>query len=423
MTNALGCGDNLPQGSCIGKLKDWIMTYDVPVTMKVGIREFSGSAWDFYPQEELITCGEIDWQFYPFPTDRLVCTNNAINANFKVFGRYQAGYGTGFWISGGNTFSCYDSSFPQKMQEMDFEFYQAPLFSSNQINYAHIRGKNKDTGKVAFEYAVTEGIGTLFNGVLDVVVAPNRFGPIILQDSIPSSRPINYYDYLYSRAVSLGSFTIEGFAILDQSHLWILEITVNGQPYSYKGFNTRPATIRAFQDDFVPELQQGATATRYERLNWYNLNLNQLPHQFFFETLSLQIEQNDDQGRKNTNIFIAPSCQNLLDFTNKYPIWLQEQAAKGNSLASQQLDSLEGGTLALQSLWQLIANSQTRTLLELQSPFCSNTYPLVCWDCRSGCPEGTCFKCVDSIDQKICCYGTGGKAIATVGLEEDLPDC
>ncbi|MGL6342333.1 MAG: hypothetical protein ACRC80_24695, partial [Waterburya sp.] len=102
---------------------------------------------------------------------------------------------------------------------------------------------------------------------------------------------------------------------------------------------------------------------------------------------------------------------------------LTQRALLGSISAQEELEVMENELEAIARWNDLESMRKQQEILELVSPKCSQKFPLVCWDCRQGCPPETCFKCVDNIDQKICCYGTGGKVLTVVGLEDDIPDC
>jgi hypothetical protein len=507
MSNTLGCGSNIPDGSCIGKQGDWTVTYNTPITRKVALKRTHYEGWQFFPPDVNI-CQDVDWQFFPYPLDKITTHNfDGLTSSFyvgytRVWGTYSVGFGTGVWAAFINTREAFDDFLPKRIQDIELE-----LVSRSNINnligsqYKDIEAlgvlvKNKETGKER-ELAIScqEAVGQIVDGKLFV---PDGFlsGRYILnQSTYPSNVSVTSFDVNRRRFTGLTGCTIEGFevATVSRPSPFILEVLYNGEHYQYYPFSYTPYTIKAVQDEFFPEYQRYWIVDPSTRRNKFALTLSGLLDNFYLEQLRLLVSYEltqplivgtDIDERPTTIVEIAPSpdlfplqavsfVQGLLDryqdwealsgatqpnsngvsseevtpsrliefkewleeqsdyvtfaaffrFFEKYELWLLNKCDNGSGAACYMYSNLLPQIHNILNWLRAEDRVYKKELLRLEASPCSALFPSACWDCRSGCPEGTCFKCVDNVDQKICCYGTGGKAIATVGLDEDIPDC
>jgi hypothetical protein len=434
MSNVLGCGDNLPDGACEGKRGNWKLKINKPFTRKVAVKKADTGSWDILPNGEQLTSGEIGWQIF---------TVGAYEINGTVTG--LAG-GTLPWYA--NLPYCLVSDDIQdklsvEIRPKDPNYY----FTVRNTGYVFSGATFALRYPTAPTAPYQQELGHAFvNTTLTSPILGEPFGypphpydrPPFFLDGTVTRYPNHPYPYVgglphfwvgvdETIIGGVGDFTIDSIEQVG-AVVYYLVCTLDGNPVQARYYYTRPERIIAIQDGFLPDFEKERIITEPSRKFNLNLQNGYFYQEFLIETTTLFVDEileflPASIAKRRILIYYRPFYTALPAWLIAYKIWLQNKVNNGDINAIAELANLEDPSqVAL--IWAEVLQRTLGHLYEtVESPDSSELFSTVCWDCRSGCPDETCFKCIDNVDQKICCYGTGGKAIATVGLDEDIPDC
>jgi hypothetical protein len=414
-----GCGDTGAIGSCYGKKGTWKLKYNIPTTRKIRYKQTEASDWTYLEFYSSGDCREIGWRLIPLIS--YLVTGTAVNIlGQQVDWQCELGYciasgdirdGISLEIVSSDpnvSYALPELSYLARGSTFVFRYFSEPSY-------------NGDTG----EYI--ENIQT------QQLVLTQYSSPMFLTNTLTYTD----YDYPYEQGVppddrETNQVIFQGVESVEISEitqtsatLYRLDILGNGLFDNITYLYERPFSIEAIQDELLPETEEVIEYDETTRADLFNLDLSNIVDRFFFSTISFGVYLHNENGVPGARI-IMQSLQGAISFlVSTFQLWLEDQVAIGDTVAPNILAEAENQINYLEFLLEGVFLGSLITLGELESPYCSQIHPLVCWECGSsgGCPPETCFKCYSTIDNLICCYGPGGKVLATVSVDEDTYDC
>lgn len=356
MSNTLGCGDNLPDGACFDKRGDWKLKINIPITRKVGVKLDSDSWWEFYPYLPQLTEGTIGWQLIPW-------------GNYRVYGTVTNISGESLEWTANVTETIVSDDLLSQLTIEERPNTEIPGPSLPNFNF----GAQATTFYVASPRLLAIDPNPSLNPVIDLISDPHS--GIVSEPS--ESANIGRFDFVKQGTVTYGvgnwayvsgqspanvesdrvlvtdasSFTIDRIEINPDHPFYQPIVTLDDNPIQVEFFYYRPHTIRALQDDFLPDYEFEEIITPEMRIDAHSLKLGYLDHLFAFETMALFIDEaeaisieNPLALRKGVEIRTRPMFYFMYPWQTAFKSFLERKASEGIGTAQALLEEIEDST-------------------------------------------------------------------------------